>query len=108
MLFDKAESKVKLDVSKLIVQDITYSTLLNKILISNIILFSKISKISHIIISINFLNVLTFLLYSSINQLLDDGTISHAEQSPVLVEQVRFQRVVYRGNSIKDDRAVPG
>lgn len=30
------------------------------------------------------------------------------QQSPVLVKQVGFQRVVYRGNGIKDDRAVPG
>lgn len=59
--------------------------------------------------SIEFLNtVLVFFLHFPIHQLLDNGTMSQAKQSPVLVEQVRFQRVVYRGNGIKDDRAVPG
>jgi len=28
--------------------------------------------------------------------------------SPVIIEQIRFQRVVYRSNGIEDDRAVPG
>lgn len=28
--------------------------------------------------------------------------------SPVIVEQIGFQRVVYRGDGIEDDRAVPG
>lgn len=29
------------------------------------------------------------------------------QQLPVLVEQIGLQRIVYRSNGIKDDRAIP-